>query len=361
MQTRMAKERNEAPPSLTLLWCQTGVLEEEWIRFLFSGWRLTERRIPDLDPLEENSLLVLSSNVHPLDRLDPAFLRKVSSLPRIGLFHLSDEWFCGGYEAYRHFRFILRNYHARLFAHPGICVVPLGWTNGTQEKEEADPASRRRSIWTFAGNRNWARHQMVAELVHVVPNQVRLSQPGGSPPLSREEYLSWLRDAAFCPCPMGNVVLETFRVYEALEAGCIPIVEHRFAFDYFRSLLGENPLPSVRSWGEGASYMRRLASDPASLDASQREIRQWWRFYKAKLQREVGEFVLRGLAGEWERSLVERWRFRSGLGHDVRRRVELLRHHSLGAALDRANRGVRERGLSILWRGGPRFKEKGER
>ncbi len=361
MQTGIAEERKESTPSLTLLWCQTGVFEEEWIRFLFSGWNLAERRIPDLDPLEENSLLVLSSNAHPLDRLDRAFLRKVSSLNRIGLFHLSDEWFCGGYEVYRHFRFILRNYHARLFAHPGICVVPLGWTNGTKKKEEADLASRRRSIWTFAGNRNWVRHQMVAELARLVPNRVQLSQPGGCPSLPREEYVSWLRDAAFCPCPMGNVVLETFRVYEALEAGCIPIVEHRFGFDYFRSLLGENPLPSVRSWREGASFMQRLASDPGSLDACQGEIRQWWRFYKAKLQREVGEFVFRGLAGEWKQSLAEEWRFRSGLAHDMRRRWELLRHHSLGAALERAKRGVRERGLSILWRGGPRFKEKNGR
>ncbi|MDD2677645.1 MAG: hypothetical protein PHP75_09320, partial [Methylacidiphilaceae bacterium] len=112
--------RRESVPSMTLLWCQPEIAEEEWIRFLFSGWDLAERRIVDLHQVEENSLLVLSSNAHPLDRLDPAFLKRISSFRRIGLFHLSDEWFCGGYGVYRNFTFVLRNYHARFFSHPGL-------------------------------------------------------------------------------------------------------------------------------------------------------------------------------------------------------------------------------------------------
>ncbi len=357
---RSIEANQESRPALTIFWLQPEIAEEEWIRFLFSGWDLAERRVVDLHRVEENSLLVLSSNAHPLDRLDPAFLKRISSFSRIGLFHVSDEWFCGGYEAYRNFNFVLRNYHARFFSHPGIRTVPLGWTNGIGKGEEAALASQRRTVWTFAGNRNWVRHQMVGELLHVTPNRVRLCQPGGLLPVCREEYLGWLRDAAFCPCPMGNVVLETFRLYEALEAGCIPLVERRRGFDYFRLLFGENPLPSVRNWREGARYMQRLLCDPEVLDARQRKIGEWWQSYKSKLQSELRYFVLRGFAGEWKELLQRDWRFRSGTLHDLRRRLELLRHHTLGAALMRIRDGVRKRGPSILWRGGPRFKENHE-
>jgi hypothetical protein len=261
---------------------------------------------------------------------------------------------------YRNFTFVLRNYHARFFSHPGIRTLPLGWTNGSGKREEAALASQRRTVWTFAGNRNWVRHQMVEELLRITPNCVRLCQSGRLLPVCREEYLGWLRDAAFCPCPMENVVLETFRLYEALEAGCIPLVERRRGFDYFRLLLGENPLPSVMNWREGARSMQRLLCDRQVLDAHQQKIGEWWQSYKRKLQSELKDFILRGFAGEWNESLQRDWCFRSGIRHDLRRRLELLRHHTLGAALVRIREGVRKRGPSILWRGGPRFKENQE-
>lgn len=53
-------------------------------------------------------------------------------------------------------------------------------------------------------------------------------------------------DSIFSPCPQGNVLLETPRVYEALQCGSIPIVERRLTLDYYKQLLGPHPLPTVR-------------------------------------------------------------------------------------------------------------------
>lgn len=349
--------------TLNVIWCQTEGMEEEWIRWLLLDWKVVEWRAPNLDCWQEDSLFVLSSNAHPLDRLPEPFLRGLRGLRRKGLFHLSDEWFCGGYESYREFDWVIRNYWASPFRHPGILVVPLGYANGTAGKGEPLLASRRRFLWAFAGNRNAARVEMVRRLEAVHPQRVHLYGRGlpQSRGLSREEYGALLRETVFCPCPMGNVLLETFRVYEALEAGCVPIVEGRIGLSYFEELMPGHPIPTVTGWREAARMLEGIAENRPALDEIQGRVWAWWQKEKEGVRDRVGEFVRQGLRGAWAASLREGWRFRTGLRHDLWRRIELLRHHSLGAAADRLRRTVAQRGVTILWKGGPAFKQGSDR
>ena len=48
-----------------------------------------------------------------------------------------------------------------------------------------------------------------------------------------------LSSTEFIPCPNGFFHPETYRVYEALECECIPIVEN--AFKYYDRLFPNNP------------------------------------------------------------------------------------------------------------------------
>jgi hypothetical protein len=59
-------------------------------------------------------------------------------------------------------------------------------------------------------------------------------------PLNIEDYAQLLSETIFAPCPAGWENLDSFRVCEALEAGCIPIVERRPFYDYFRHLFGDH-------------------------------------------------------------------------------------------------------------------------
>ena len=90
---------------------------------------------------------------------------------------------------------------------------------------------------------------------------------------------------------MGNVNLECFRVYEALECGSIPIVEKRWTLDYFRNLLGDHPLPTVRSWPEARRMIGRMVDNPAQIDALQERCVSWWERYKREYSAQVGEFL----------------------------------------------------------------------
>lgn len=152
-------------------------------------------------------------------------------------------------------------------------------------------------------------------------------------------------------------MMETFRVYEALENGCIPIVERRWGLAYFDRLFSEHPIPTVDGWMHAARRIEDWARDPQELHRIQRKVSSWWQEYKRKLREGVSDFVRRGLRGEWSASLRKNWRFRSGRRYELWRRLEPLRHHTLGAAIDRMRRSVLERGPTTLWKGGPRFKD----
>ena len=63
-----------------------------------------------------------------------------------------------------------------------------------------------------------------------------------------DEMSEVLSSTEFIPCPNGFFHPETYRIYEALECKCIPIVEN--TFKYYDRLFPENPFIKVDKWLE---------------------------------------------------------------------------------------------------------------
>jgi hypothetical protein len=137
-----------------------------------------------------------------------------------------------------------------------------------------------------------------------------------------------LSDTIFSPCPMGNVILETFRVYESLEMGCIPIVERRRRMAYYDRLMPGHPLPTFASWPEAGEFVKMMSNDKSKLIATQHAIAEWWYSYKAQLRSDVASFVSLGLDGSFRSSLSEHWHSLKGISHWAWRLAELLKHGS---------------------------------
>jgi hypothetical protein len=222
--------RPEVRQPLTIVW-NDQLREDAWFRFLLANFNLHEIRQKSLPEPRPNWLYVFSSNVQPLATLEPAFLHRVAETPNVGLFHASDEWFSQDYRTYRYFQYVIRTHHARAFERRGrILVVPLGWPNETRHLTQSRPASSRPLIWSFAGSSVRTRPDLRRAFSELMPHYcVTYRRPGrGEKRLTPSEYERLLRESVFCPAPMGNVMAETWRLYEALEAGSIPIVEsHR--------------------------------------------------------------------------------------------------------------------------------------
>lgn len=174
--------------------------------------------------------------------------------------------------------------------------IAPGWPPGTLEGlaglERLEPARRR--LWAFAGQvQNDSRRECVRVLKDQRHGELRVSG-GFAQGLPRSEYLKLLSQTAILPSPAGNVNPEGFRLYEGLEAGCLPVAQRSFPgwperFDWWTWQYGEAPpFPVVDSWRELPAILARLHED--GTGALQRETtaaRSWWIRYKRRFALEL--------------------------------------------------------------------------
>jgi hypothetical protein len=163
--------------------------------------------------------------------------------------------------------------------------------------------------------------------------------------LDKDAYYRVIEDSVFSPSPMGNVNLECYRMYEALEVGSIPIIEKRLFLNYFQGVLGDHPIPTVASWSGAARLVEDLMRSPDRLLALQTDCIEFWQTYKATIRTRIQEFVVRNAA------LPHGQRMYSPL---IALRpyayVELLRHHNASAAFRRVKRQLQRLTTQRRWR-----------
>jgi hypothetical protein len=301
--------------------------ERAWITELFSG--CLREQLDDSHSIAIDNSIVVDGRIH---RAPKDYYARFAARRNVFLFHVGDEWYDPHYGRYSNFSGIFRNYASSAFNPSFVMGLPLGYYNFRPQISQISAATSRKYAWCFLGQLNKAsRPEMARALSSIGPNLIHATDSPQSPCFTVETYHRALFDSVFVPCPMGNVNLESFRVYESLECGAIPILETRLTLDYFRLTLGNHPLPIFRSWNAAAQYIRGLMADPALLLAKQEECATWWQQYKAGLKGRVREFLHSradgpkiGPAGVRSYQRIPGWRS-----------IELFRHHSSQAILRR--------------------------
>lgn len=313
--------------SLDLVW-HSKVGEDKWIRFLLSGVNgIRESNACDWTPSTNvPSLHVLSTN----DQIAKQYARDLfgrlhGSNQLYGIFHLSDEWFKEDTSFYRGARFCLRNYWCSFVKNDDIIYIPLGYPNNCDYDPAAIvPASKRTHLCFFIGQIKASRFQ----LLRAFRNFEGFYYPRHFTP--DNEYAESLFQTVFSFCPMGNATPDTWRLYESLEAGAIPIVEHRLTVDYFKELLGPHPIPSFASWYAARSWVEHHKSS-SFVDSKQSEIQQWWQEKKVELQKQIGGILRQKFQPEYKSSLEDYAPSYTGMALGVRWKLELLRYLNWGA------------------------------
>ena len=203
---------------------------------------------------------------------------------KIYLLHASDESCKADVSLYAHpaVRCVFRNYWRPECVAPNVIHLPLGYLNGKKGNGKILVASQRSLDWSFAGamDRN-NRKQVIEDLQKRYPtNIVHLTPTWGSGlDLTTDKYVALLNQTRFVPCLDGFYNTESYRFYEALEAGALPIICADEKRSYENIVCGL-PLLSVNSWSDEIVY---------DWDSQQKTVLYAWLNFKINLAKFIDE------------------------------------------------------------------------
>ena len=201
---------------------------------------------------------------------------------KIFLFHLGDE--SGAYDlskVYKNCDYVWRTFCSnKYFKNNQVRCIPIGYKSGLVNKQE----NKRKYKWAFTGTpHKSSRHDLLFQFSDIKPFFCHKTNKFDEKIISVNEMSEILSSTEFMPCPNGFFHPETYRLYEALQCGCIPIVEN--AYKYYDRLFPNNPFIKVGKWADAKAIIKNW--NESQIKAKQEECNSWWSSYKIELQEMV--------------------------------------------------------------------------
>ena len=169
--------------------------------------------------------------------------------------------------------------------------LPIGYTPGIRDPKSRPGKSLR---WFFAGQNTHKRRNECVEVLRQIEGGALFPTKSFNEGLEHDDYLDIMFSAVAVPCPSGAVIPDTFRLYEALEAGCVPLAD---GFDpkmgsqgYWRYLFDTNdiPFPIIEDWGDAPGTINYVNDIFPTFN---NRVFGWWqqqkRLLRLRLQKEI--------------------------------------------------------------------------
>ena len=274
------------------------MLEQDWLQDVYGGsvefrpWSSTSDPNPTLLYFVQRN--TVDTMKQSLDELNTILASCMISQTAITLLHLSDEF---GHEDIQFYNLssvkrVLRNYwRSDLTSYNKVTVLPLGYAKDRQGNGEATPVfTERPNLWSFAGSLDRPKRAEALQCLRKVgPHIEKTAEKWGDPNLSAEEYKALLRSSKFVPCFAGSHSAESFRMYEALEHGAIPIYVPsdtgiQGCKDEWKEVLGQHPFLGFPSWEKAAELLPLFLKQADAMEKHRQACVTWWKTKKAALQ-----------------------------------------------------------------------------
>jgi GR25 family glycosyltransferase involved in LPS biosynthesis len=202
---------------------------------------------------------------------------------RFRVLHMSDEFASDviSFYALPLCKAVIRNYVRDMFQAPHIHTIPLGY----HHKHDGPLKSweERDLVWSFHGTDWFDRSAQLKPLTEYVPFSCSLQPSWNHPTAVKEKkYLSLLGNSKFCPVLKGNNV-ETFRFYEALEAGSLPVATEKNA--YTEWIDSQMDLSSLYEWTNPAVMNKTMS------DTVYKMVLLRWKEWKTKMNQMISQYV----------------------------------------------------------------------
>ena len=197
------------------------------------------------------------------------------------------------------FPFMKRQYLPRLPSTKEIFHIPLGYPDVVLKAKENQAnikkyshnqvITKRPYKWSFCGDSSKKDRKLMLEcLKNCHPNFIYTwdsVETSHFEMLSVEDYWKIMTQSIFIPCPLGNITIETYSLFDTLEAGAIPIILKGYAFqpyDYYKNLLGDHPIPTFSSWQEVEVFLENI--NVGSIQELSEKIRKWYTSFNLNLK-----------------------------------------------------------------------------
>jgi len=198
---------------------------------------------------------------------------------KIFLFHVGDEFgFYNLAPVYNVCNHIWRSFcSSKYFNNKKVKCIPLGYKSGVVDKRK----SNRKYKWAFTGTpHKSSRHDLLFQFSNIKPFFCHKTEKFDRKNISVDEMSEILSSTEFIPCPYGFFHPDSYRVYETLECGCIPIVEN--AYQYYDRLYPNNPFIKIDKWQDAKSIMQVWSNDQIKKKGEESSI--WWDKQKNSIQ-----------------------------------------------------------------------------
>lgn len=317
---------------LTLVWQvdPSSLLETDWIRYFIGLGGHPTIEVVDLHHQWVGPGAIVITRGETCDAVTTkAYLRRFAEAGhRVGVVHVGDEFSRSPVDFYEDAAFVYRQCERPGVSwRPNVHFLPVGFKNGLLERLESKPMAERRYLWSFAGfvRGRVSRRSMVRHAKRIPGGLLALGQSfNDSSRVSFDAYVKVLGDTKFCLAPGGNRIVESFRVYEAILSGAVPVVEvltrrkilgmiardvlsparmrtygtwsvrywTEMAYwwrhpDLWERAFGPNfPCPRVKHWSELEHVLSRI--DPV---ACAQAVKQFWTAYESRAGASLAELM----------------------------------------------------------------------
>ena len=247
---------------------------KDWIFFLLQDVKYT--LINDEKELnKEDILIIVDSGIHFKEHFYQTVKKQAK---KIFLFHINDEHLDKRTKPiYEYFDYIWRTCCSpAYFLNDKVKCIPPGFKSGFKQK--LDINKKREFKWCFFGTQHKSsRQDMNFQLGEIKPNFINKIDKFADKKksLTANEMEKIFLNTNFAPCPAGFFHPESYRIYEALQCGAIPIVES--VYNYFDNIYPNNPMIKIKRWTEAKEIVDNWSDDKILI--KRKECFKWWSEY----------------------------------------------------------------------------------
>lgn len=194
---------------------------------------------------------------------------------------LSDEQSKFDIEKIEHTNMVVYIQYPKQGRHDDYIKWPLGYTSETRRYLQLTDKDLN---FFFSGQ---ITHKRRADCIGKIINKeggLAFATKGFSQGMPPNEYMGYMNRAKVAPAPAGPVCPDSFRTYEALEAGAIPIADNISQSgdqDYWNYLFGSVPFPTINNYNSLPGYIDDQLNN---FQYKANIIQAWWILTKRNLK-----------------------------------------------------------------------------